>query len=164
MVTIRKKPKHETTGDRWHGRPVLSALLSGAIIVVPITLSIVAATITAHLLPRPHTTVSLAGWWIAVLVVPSVVLFVTDRLARRALPLAVLLKMTMVFPDRAPKRLAVAPQGGKHPESRSTRRGGQDARDRRRARGRRREDPLAWPVRSTPTIVSRGATANGCAS
>ena len=38
----------------------------------------------------------------------TVVLVATDRLARRALPLAVLLKMTMVFPDQAPKRLAVA--------------------------------------------------------
>ena len=112
MVTIRKEHKDETPGDRWHGRPVLSALLSGAIIVIPITLSIVAATITAHLLPRPHTTVSLAGWWIAVLVVPTVVLIATDRLARRALPLVVLLKMTMVFPDRAPKRLAVVRKSG----------------------------------------------------
>ncbi len=112
MVTLRKSPKEETPGDRWHGRPVLSALLSGAIIVVPITLSIVAATITAHLLPRPRTTVSLAGWWIAVLVVPTVVLFATDRVARRALPLVVLLKMTMVFPDRAPKRLAVVRKSG----------------------------------------------------
>ena len=46
------------------------------------------------------------------LVVPTVVLFVTDRVARRALPLAVLLKMTMVFPDRAPKRLAVVRKSG----------------------------------------------------
>jgi hypothetical protein len=40
------------------------------------------------------------------------ILIVTDRLARRALPLAVLLKMTMVFPDQAPKRFAVARRAG----------------------------------------------------
>jgi len=91
---------------------VLSALVRGAVFAVPITLSIVAATITAHLLPRPRTTGSLAGWWVVVLVVPTAVLMATDRLARRALPLAVLLKMTMVFPDRAPKRLAVLRQSG----------------------------------------------------
>jgi len=84
----------------------------GAVFAVPITLSIVAATITAHLLPRPRTAGSLAGWWVVVLVVPTLVLVATDRLARRALPLAVLLKMTMVFPDRAPKRLAVLRQSG----------------------------------------------------
>jgi HD-GYP domain-containing protein (c-di-GMP phosphodiesterase class II) len=54
----------------------------------------------------------LVGWWLTVLAVPTVVLVATDRLARRALPLAVLLKMTMVFPDRAPKRLAVARKAG----------------------------------------------------
>jgi hypothetical protein len=87
-------------------------LVSAAIFVVPVSLSIVAATITAHLLPRPQTTGGLLGWWVAVLVVPSVVLLATDRLARRAMPLAVLLKMTMVFPDRAPKRFAVVRQSG----------------------------------------------------
>jgi predicted RNA-binding protein with TRAM domain len=87
-------------------------MVSGAVFVVPIALSIVAATVTGHLLPRPRTTGGLAGWWIVVLGVPLVVLFATDRLARRALPLAVLLKMSMVFPDRAPKRLAVARRSG----------------------------------------------------
>jgi hypothetical protein len=99
-------------GDRWLGRPVLSAMVSVSIFVTPIVLSIVAATITAHLLPRPRARGSLAEWWFMVLAVPAVVLVATDRLARRALPLAVLLKMTMVFPDRAPKRLAVARQSG----------------------------------------------------
>jgi len=83
-----------------------------AVFVTPIAVSVVAATITAHLLPRPRTTVWLAGWWIAVLTVPILILRLTDRLARRALPLAVLLKMTMVFPDRAPTRLAVARKSG----------------------------------------------------
>jgi len=112
MVMTRKKPKGDSADDRWHGRPVLSGLVSGAVFVVPITLSIVAATVTAHLLPRPRTAPWLAGWWATVLVVPTAVMLATDRLARRALPLAVLLKMTMVFPDRAPKRLAVVRKSG----------------------------------------------------
>jgi hypothetical protein len=87
-------------------------MVSGAVFLVPLSLSILAATVTAHVLPRPHTVGGLAAWWIAVLSVPSVVLWTTDRLARRAMPLAVLLKMTMVFPDRAPKRLAVLRKSG----------------------------------------------------
>src|ERR1022692_2648249 len=112
MMKIRKRIAEDGKGDRWLGRPVLSALVSLSVFITPIALSIVAATITAHLLPRPRTTGSLVGWWIVVLAVPTVVLLATDRLARRALPLAVLLKMTMVFPDRAPKRLAVARKSG----------------------------------------------------
>src|SRR5579863_9506330 len=112
MAIIRINREDGSPHDRWQGRPVLSKMVSGAVIVVPIALSIMAATVTAHLLPRPRTTLSLAGWWVAVLVVPTGVLFASDRLARRALPLAVLLKMTMVFPDRAPKRLAVVRKSG----------------------------------------------------
>lgn len=97
---------------RWQGRPWLSALVSAAIFTLPIALSIVAATITSHLLPRPHGTIPTLMWWATVLAVPIVVLVGTERIARRALPLAVLLKMTMVFPDRAPKRFAIARRAG----------------------------------------------------
>ncbi len=97
---------------RWHGRPVLAGMVRGAIFVVPICLSIVAATIAAHILPRPRTNAGLAMWWLTVLGVPAIVLLATDRLARRAMPLAVLLKMTMVFPDRAPKRFAMVWKSG----------------------------------------------------
>jgi putative nucleotidyltransferase with HDIG domain len=101
-----------TDDGRWRGRPVLSALVSVAAFALPIALSIAAATLTAHLLPRPHGTESTLIWWAIVLVVPIALLAITERLARRALPLAVLLKMTMVFPDRAPRRLAVARRSG----------------------------------------------------
>src|ERR1700691_1760022 len=112
MATRRARTTEDRGTDRWRGRPVLSALVSLSVFVIPIALSIVAATITAHVLPRPRSTGSLAVWWIMVLAVPTVALLPTARLSRRALPLAVLLKMTMVSPDRAPKRLARRPTVG----------------------------------------------------
>ena len=112
MAKIPKKPPDGSSGDRWRGRPALSLIVRAAVFLVPITLSIVSATIAAHVLPRPHGIGWLVGWWAAVLAVPTFVLLATDRIARRALPLAVLLKMTMVFPDQAPRRLAVARKAG----------------------------------------------------
>jgi putative nucleotidyltransferase with HDIG domain len=111
-IVVGSKEAADAAADRWHGRPVLAALVSASVFIVPISLSILAATVTGHVLPRPRTDGALAAWWIVVLGVPSVVLVVTDRLARRALPLAVLLKMTMVFPDQAPKRRAVVRKSG----------------------------------------------------
>jgi hypothetical protein len=112
-VTIRKKASDDdTASNRWHGRPVLSWLVSLGVFAVPITLSIVSATITAHVLPSPHGVGRTMGWWVVVLTVPTIVLVGADRLARKAMPLAVLLKMTMVFPDKAPKRLGVARKAG----------------------------------------------------
>jgi hypothetical protein len=112
VLTPRKKAAREASSDRWNGRPVLSTLVSTAVFLVPIGLSVIAAAVVAHALPRPHGTGWWVGWWVIILAVPTGVVFGTDRLARRALPLAVLLKMTMVFPDHAPKRLAVARKAG----------------------------------------------------
>jgi hypothetical protein len=47
-------------------------------------------------------------WWIAVVGVATIALVSVDRLARHALPLAWLYRLTVVFPDRAPSRLRVA--------------------------------------------------------
>ena len=46
------------------------------------------------------------------IVVPGVVYALAARVVRRALPLAALLKMTLVFPDKAPTRMAVARKAG----------------------------------------------------
>jgi putative nucleotidyltransferase with HDIG domain len=86
--------------------------VTAGIYFIPIAVSIASATVIAHFLPRPAGLWATFGWWIVVLGAPTVMLVATDRLARRALPLAVLLKMTMVFPDRSPKRLAVARRAG----------------------------------------------------
>jgi titin len=60
----------------------------------------------------PRGGVGQAGWWLLLLVTPGVVYLLTNRLARRALPLAALLRMTLVFPDQAPTRMAVARRAG----------------------------------------------------
>jgi len=80
--------------------------------VVVFALPVVAAVGVSSL---AHLAMGTAGsraeqaWHLAVLfAVSTVALVVVDRLARRALPLATLLELSMLFPDRAPSRLAVA--------------------------------------------------------
>jgi putative nucleotidyltransferase with HDIG domain len=102
----------DSARDRWRGRQSLSTLVSVTAFLVPIAFSIIAAAVVARTLPAPHGAGLTVGWWALVLGTPLVVLAVTDRVTRRLLPLAVLLKMTMVFPDQAPKRLAVARKAG----------------------------------------------------
>jgi HD-GYP domain-containing protein (c-di-GMP phosphodiesterase class II) len=49
------------------------------------------------------------AWHLAVLMaISTATLVLVDRVVRRALPLVTLLELTMLFPDRAPSRLAVA--------------------------------------------------------
>ncbi len=98
--------------DRWQGRPLIGSALGAALFLGPVVLSVVAAALTARLLPSPTPGLRLFIWWFVVLTVPLLVLSATQPAAQRLAPLALLLKMTMVFPDRAPRRLAVARKAG----------------------------------------------------
>ena len=92
---------------RWAAHPVLAAGVRALVLGVPLVVS----TVAVWLLGR---TALLAGHrWLrllALLVVAVVVAAAVERLTRRLLPLAALLKLTMLFPDRAPSRFKVARQ------------------------------------------------------
>jgi len=79
---------------------------------IPITLSIVAAFTTAVLLPHPTTIAWRVVWWVGVLAVAWGAAILGERIARPLLPLASLLRMSLLFPDRAPSRFAVAWRSG----------------------------------------------------
>jgi HD domain/FecR protein len=92
---------------RWPSKPVQSAVLRALILVLPLAAGVAAAAIVSWMLPRPHGLL-LVGWWLVVLIASLVAVSLVDRAARRLLPLALLLKLTLIFPDRAPSRFAVA--------------------------------------------------------
>ena len=98
--------------DRWRSHPVLGATVSGAAMMAPFVVSAVTAAVVGRVLPRGHGGAEHVLWWGAVLVSSTVAFLVSGRLCRRLLPLAALLKMTMLFPDQAPKRLKVAWRAG----------------------------------------------------
>jgi hypothetical protein len=104
-------PPAEDT-NRWRARGGLAAVISLAVFLVPVLVAIAVADEVARLVPAPRSGIGLVGWWALLLVVPAVVYTVTGRLGRRALPLAALMKMTLVFPDKAPSRMAVARRAG----------------------------------------------------
>lgn len=96
----------------WRRRPVLSRTLRVAIFVGPIAASFLIAFLLTHLLPRATSPLT-AVFWIAVVgggAIATLVAF--ERVARRLLPLAALLNVSLLFPDRAPARFAVARRTG----------------------------------------------------
>ena len=84
--------------DKWRSHPVLGAIVSGAAILAPFLVSVATAAVVGRLLPRGHGQPGPALWWAAVLVSSTAAFFASERLFRRLLPLAALLKMTMLFP------------------------------------------------------------------
>lgn len=101
---------------RWRRRPVLSRLLRLAVFAVPIGLSFGVALWLSAVLPRV-TSVGTAILWVAVVgAVSLITLVLLERAARRLLPLAALLDLSLLFPDRAPRRFAVARLSGRQHE------------------------------------------------
>jgi hypothetical protein len=95
------------SGRRWRDRRLTALLLRAAVFLVPILVGVAAGTLLASALPAPSGWAVVLGWWIAVIAVSLGALFVVDRLARRLLPLAALLRLSLVFPDQAPSRFGI---------------------------------------------------------
>jgi putative nucleotidyltransferase with HDIG domain len=95
-------------GMRWAARPALARVLRVAVFALPVVAA-VGVSLVAQLAMGAARGRAEQAWHLAVLLaVSTVVLVLVDRVARRALPLATLLELSMLFPDRAPSRLAVA--------------------------------------------------------
>ena len=88
--------------------PWLARGLEGTVIVVPVVVSAAVALGLGRLFPRPAQPGGLILWWAVLSMASLVVLFAAERAMRQVLPLAALLRLSMIFPDHAPTRLELA--------------------------------------------------------
>ena len=100
------------TEPRWLHRPALAATLRVLVLVAPFAASLVTAWLVARILGTPEGVLERVLWWAGVLTASLGALLVFDRAARRLLPLAALLELSLIFPDRAPSRFGVALRSG----------------------------------------------------
>ncbi|HSS68884.1 MAG TPA: tandem-95 repeat protein [Nocardioidaceae bacterium] len=100
----------QAVGDarHWHARPAQAFAIRAVVFAAPIAVSIVVGIAVSKLLPQPGTRLEIVLWWIAVMCVSTAALYAADKVARRLLPLATLMRLSMLFPDHAPSRLKVA--------------------------------------------------------
>src|SRR5438105_7054370 len=97
---------------RWEGRPVQAGVLRTAVVAVPVAAGVAASVFFSHIVRYPSGAGAVVAWWLAVLGVSTVVVAIVERQCRRLLPLATLLKLSMIFPDKAPSRYGVALRAG----------------------------------------------------
>ena len=109
MDTVPAPPQPE---GRWEGRPWLARIVRVGVAGAPIGAAVGCSSLVSRALPTPSTTSGIVTWWAFVLVVSTSALVVTDRFARRLLPLSVLLKLSLPFPDAPPSRIKVAIRSG----------------------------------------------------
>jgi len=79
--------------------------------LIPAACAALTATFLGHLIPAPVGLARLL-WALTLLGSAMLVALVIERAARRLLPLAVLLQLSLAFPDHAPSRFAMARTAG----------------------------------------------------
>ncbi len=109
----RTSPDTVPAGHQWQRRPILSLLVRAAVVVIPVVVGIVAGGLLTHVLPQPTGFAATALSFATVSLVMLLTIIALERAGRRLLPLAALLNLSLLFPDQAPKRFAVARRVGK---------------------------------------------------
>src|SRR5436309_10585078 len=93
---------------RWRRRRGLALCVRLLAVAAPVVLAVGLAALGHWLVVLFGFELPWALWWTVVSLVVMAGLFVGDRLARRLLPLAAFLQLSLVFPDRAPSRFRLA--------------------------------------------------------
>src|ERR1700722_204026 len=99
----------ESDADRvWRRHPIVAAAVRLALLTVPFGCACLAGIYTGWAMGGSNTVA-----WVAARIavgggVSTAVFVVVERLSRQLMPLSTLLRLSMVFPDRAPHRFSVA--------------------------------------------------------
>lgn len=99
-------------GRRWRSRPLLAAGLRALALLIPAACALASTMLLSAGVPTPDSLAVRLGWWAILLAVSTVVALATERQTRRLLPLALLYKLTLLFPDEAPSRYRMARAAG----------------------------------------------------
>src|SRR5262245_9613507 len=99
----------EATEPQWTAHPVRAAVIRVVVLVAPLAGSIAFVHYASRLFPPPTGSfLVFAAWWAVLSGGATLVLVVLERVARRALPLVALYRLSLVFPDAAPSRFKAA--------------------------------------------------------
>lgn len=107
----RVERRSDDAEPRWVRRPFLAVVIRLGVLLVPIASGVAVGAVIARAFPRPNGP-ALVAWLLAVLAASTATVTVVERIARRLLPLAALLKLSLAFPDNVPSRFKLARQAG----------------------------------------------------
>ncbi|HEU5431793.1 MAG TPA: hypothetical protein VFU81_09025, partial [Thermomicrobiales bacterium] len=112
VQNVAASPEPRTAEERWRGHPVAANIIRAVAVAIPLAASVASGVLLSRAVHRPSGVAAVAAWWLGLMVASTAVLVAVDRVARRILPLATLLKLSMAFPDQAPSRFSVAARAG----------------------------------------------------
>lgn len=96
----------------WASRRGLAFALRTLMVLAPVAASVGVAIAIGWAIPRPAEPLALLCWFAGIITISTVVLRSVDRAMHRFLPAVALLRISLVFPDRAPSRFRLALRSG----------------------------------------------------
>jgi putative nucleotidyltransferase with HDIG domain len=96
---------------RWRPRPLLSFAMRAGSVLVPAAVGAASAYAFVGVVPMPGG-IALIPWAVGLVATSTIATAMAERIGRRFLPLAVLFRLSLVFPDRAPSRFVMARGAG----------------------------------------------------
>ena len=104
----RPEPSQESGRSRWEARPLVALGLRLSMALVPAVAAVLVTICLNEIATPPTNWPSRLVTWALLLGVSTIVALAVEHRMRGLLPLALLLRMTLVFPDEAPSRYAIA--------------------------------------------------------
>jgi len=98
----------DATLGQWRPHPVLAALVRGSLLAAPPLTALLFGLAAARWVPATRLGIAPWRWLVLEVALATVVLLAVTQVSRRLIPLSTLLRLTLIFPDRAPSRFAVA--------------------------------------------------------
>jgi putative nucleotidyltransferase with HDIG domain len=104
-------PSTRTPAGHWRAHPVASIAIRTIVVLLPAAAAVVCVALLGRATTPPVGPARIL-WIGGLFAVGTAIALTLERLARRVLPLAVLLQLSLAFPDRAPSRFAMARTAG----------------------------------------------------
>ena len=113
VETVGADPKKGTADPgRWEHRPLLAFVVSALVVLIPAGIGFVVGMTANLLIPQAHSLGEAVARFAFVGILSGVAAWAVEHQTRRLAPVAVLLRMSLVFPDQAPSRFSVAMRSG----------------------------------------------------
>jgi HD-GYP domain-containing protein (c-di-GMP phosphodiesterase class II) len=103
---------HDLRERSWRPRPILSFAIMAVAFLLPMVAAVTAVQVVARLVRRPDAVTVLVMWFCGLVAVASGTLWAVNLAAKRLLPIATMLRFSLVFPDSAPSRFSMALRTG----------------------------------------------------
>lgn len=108
MVAGPTRGAKEPTETRWVAHPLAARAIRLTVALTPLAVSLVVTWMARPYIPHPPGIIGAIVFLAPLAVLGVATAMATERLARRLLPLANLMDLSLVFPDRAPSRYSTA--------------------------------------------------------